>query len=88
MKGGQHIHIWRAESQPATCWRLPFDDKSPMMRNSPNKQLRCFTCGRLRYARNLIVHAYYDGTYYFCRAGTGCKRKEGPTKKERRSRKP
>lgn len=65
-------HIYRANAQPATRWRPPFDD-APTFRNSPRKQLRCFTCGRRRYARNLTVHAYCDGVYFFCRAG-GCKR--------------
>jgi len=60
------IHIYRAEAQPATRWRPAWED-APMIRNNPRKQLRCFTCGRRRYARNLTVHAYYDGVYFYCR---------------------
>jgi len=30
-------------------------------------------CDRRRIAANLIAHAYYDGTYFYCRRGTGCK---------------
>jgi hypothetical protein len=44
-----------------------------MMRRSPHALARCFTCRRRRRLRNLYIQAYYDATYYRCRAA--CRRK-------------
>ena len=72
-----NIHIWRAKTQPAT--RFVVDVSTPdqefryTQRYRRRKLLPCFKCKKMRWAAYLIAHVYYDGTYFFCRPGRGCK---------------
>ena len=67
------IHVYRASDQKATRYRETFGDKTFIVTNPPRRCFPCKKCKRMRYARNLVVHVYYDGTYYFCAPGKGCK---------------
>ena len=63
------IHIYRAVDQPATRFELDVsnEDEPIIIEYPPYKLLHCYSCGRLMAAKDLIAHAYYDGTYFFCR---------------------
>lgn len=69
------LHIYRADDQPATRFKIDVSDaiRPHWVQQRKRKQLPAFCCGKLRYAANLIVHVYYDGIYYFCKKGRGCK---------------
>ena len=68
------VHVFRAKDQPATRYVVDMGDGDRFtMRCRRRTQLPAFCCKQRRYAANLIAHAYYDGTYFFCRQGKGCK---------------
>src|SRR5437773_2141952 len=75
------IHVYCANDQPATRY---FVDMSTLENGviKPNgfwsrararHQLYARCCKRRRYAKNLVAHVYYDGTWFYCRKGKGCK---------------
>jgi hypothetical protein len=66
------IHIYTAEHQPATDFWDSNIDPPIHVRHDPRMQIECRSCGRIRYARNMVVQVYYDDIRYFCGAG-GCK---------------
>lgn len=70
------IHVYRATGQPATRFVLDIGFDKPhrlWTRNPPHRPLWCRKCRRRRWAANLIAHAYYDGTWFTCKPGKGCK---------------
>jgi hypothetical protein len=69
------IHIYRVKDQPATCYRVKLGTgvKDIWVRIKPRTLLPCVKCRKKRYARNMKVHVYYDGTYFFCKSGMDCK---------------
>jgi len=73
------IHVYRAKDQPATrfvVWLdMPKGRKKLIITNRRRKILFCSTCKQKRWAGNLTAHVYYDGTYYFCKPGKGCKQR-------------
>ena len=69
-----NIHIYRAKDQPATRYWVGFSETDGIwIRHKSRSRCRCFKCKKLRWAKNMIAHVYYDGVYYFCKAGKGCK---------------
>lgn len=70
------LHIYRARDQKATNF---VDDilgpphKPHRVRYPGNKLFWAQCCYKRRPAKNLIVHLYYDVTYFFCSIGKGCK---------------
>jgi hypothetical protein len=79
------IHIYRARDQPATRQVIELGDGRPwIFRLRPHQRVQCFTCRRLRLAKNAIAHVYYDGTYYFCRDREDCKRHKGRRRRRKR----
>jgi hypothetical protein len=72
-----NVHIFRAKDQPATRYSVTLDmPKGPetmwfVCRR--RKLFFCFKCKQRRWAGNLTAHVYYDGIYYFCKKGKGCK---------------
>lgn len=69
-----NVHVHRAEDQPATKYVIWLDENKVNVTNPRRRVFYCFRCSRPRIAANLIVHVYYDGIYYFCKPGKGCKR--------------
>ena len=68
-RGIMSIHLFGADMQPATDF---WDKIMPGVKNfhfkySPRHLFRCCKCRRLRWAKNLSVQVYYDGTRFFCR---------------------
>lgn len=62
-------HVFTTVDQPATKY-LDRNIEPPLKcTNNPRRQLRCYTCGRVRWAKNMIVHVYYDCTRFFCAEG-------------------
>lgn len=63
------VHIYRTHAQPAIRWTLDMGEGKPplVMTNGANRLLWCEACGRRRRARDMVAHAYYDHTSYFCR---------------------
>ena len=60
-------HIYTAETQPATQWRdLFYSEGDHLQQWHPRRQIRCHTCGRLRWASKLSVQVYYDLIRVFC----------------------
>jgi hypothetical protein len=69
------IHIFTANRQPATRYVVHVGDHRFTMRCRRRTQIRCFSCGRHRWAAYLTAQVYYDGVYFHCKAGHGCKAK-------------
>lgn len=68
------VHIYRAASQPATRFLVDFgDDLRHWFTYRKRSLVWCMCCKRKRWAANAVVQVYYDGNYYFCRKGHGCK---------------
>lgn len=75
------LHIYRAKDQPATrywvdlsTWKNGRITRNGFWVRCKRRALRyCHKCGKQRWAAYLTVHCYYDGTYYFCQKGKGCK---------------
>lgn len=64
------MHIFKSRDQKATSYKsngfkIIFKDR---------KLLWCNNCKIKRWAKNLLVHSYYDGDYFFCKKGKGCKK--------------
>lgn len=72
---GVSVHIYVAKDQPATRYAVDMGpgSKKIWIKSSPRARLWCFSCKKLRIAKNLIAHVYYDGTVFYCRRGKGCK---------------
>ncbi len=72
------VHVYRAKDQPATkhYYDLQIGDRVERFWTTLPDQACCFTrcCKRKRHAKNLVVHVYYDGMWFYCRPGTGCKK--------------
>lgn len=51
-----HIHIYRARDQPATRQVIGMlgDGKTWIFRLRPHQRVQCFTCRRLRLAKNVV----------------------------------
>jgi len=71
-QGLMTVHIYLAESQPATKWRDALGGWHKMKKRHLGF---CWNCKRRRWAQNLIIQAYYDVVYGFCVEGKGCKAK-------------
>ena len=68
------LHIYRASDQPATRHRVDLGDLGARWFTYPaHKRFWTHCCDQRRYAKNLIIHVYYDGSYFFCKTGKGCK---------------
>lgn len=77
------LHIFRARDQPATRYRVDlstFTKGGKLKRdgfwakNPGNRLLHAMCCKKWRPAKNLVAHSYYDGTWFYCCVGKGCKR--------------
>ena len=63
------VHVFTERDQAATDY-LDCNLEPPMrFTHSPRQRLWCWTCHRERWAKNMIVHVYYDSTRFFCREG-------------------
>ena len=63
------VHVYRARAQPATSYHT---DLGTLATNPAHRVFCCFKCRKNRYAKNLVVHAYYDGTRFYCSPEKGC----------------
>lgn len=68
-----NVHIYRAKSQPATRFKTDFGNFSMTTRYKRRTQLWANCCKKRRWATHLFAHVYYDGTWFYCRPGRGCK---------------
>ena len=74
-----HIHV--AMSQPATRYRVDLSTivagevkpRGFWCKNPGGRLLFAMCCKKRRPAKNLVAHSYYDGTWFYCRPGKGCK---------------
>jgi len=66
-------HIFRADTQPATRYRIDIGGWSLWLRNPRRRLIYAACCRRRRIARNLSVRAYYDDHRFTCVDGKGCK---------------
>ena len=72
------LHIFTVRKQPATRYHLdPLGDGGFWIRHAKRCQIRTVCCRKLRWAQNLFAQPYYDGTYYSCRPGCGCRKGRG-----------
>lgn len=78
------VHIYRERDQPATCWHDYHSGKRMTFRVPANRLLWCWHCNKRRPAKNLVVHAYYDCTMFFCAIGKGCRGKREIEAKRRK----
>lgn len=69
------LHVYRVKAQPATRYTIDLGVHGQhTFEIKPRAPIWTHCCKRRRYARNLVVHVYYDGNYFFCVPGHGCKR--------------
>jgi len=68
-----NVHLYRAPSQPAHRFVVDVGEGRHWFRYPKRSLVRCQNCHKLRWAQNCVVQVYYDGAYYFCRPGKGCK---------------
>lgn len=76
-----NLHVWRAKDQPATRFFIDlstFENGSVKSQgfwetHPGNRLLRTMCCKKRRPARNLVAHSYFDGTWFYCVKGKGCK---------------
>lgn len=70
------VHIYRAELQPATGYIDDCDGRHRIVFTcAQRRMLPAFCCRKRRWASHLQAAVYYDGTWFFCRPGMGCKRR-------------
>lgn len=68
------IHVYRAKGQPATRFHIEIDDgRRIWTRIKPRATVPCSCCRRRRWAANATASVHYDGTWFYCRPGKGCK---------------
>ena len=75
------LHIYQAEDQPATRYWVDLSTmKNGRVKRDgfwvrcKSRALRpCSKCCKKRWACNMIAHVYYDGAYFFCKRGKGCR---------------
>lgn len=66
------VHLYRALTQPAT--RFVVDLDGPHWITYPDrKRLPTDCCRRWRWAKYVVVQAYYDSIRRWCAPGHGCK---------------
>jgi hypothetical protein len=68
------VHLYTTKNQPATYYRFSWGSGFVTMLNPPRRLLRCQKCNKRRWAAHCVVQTYYDGTYYWCAPGHGCKK--------------
>lgn len=68
-----NLHVYKAATQPATRFRVHVGDRSFTVKHADRARLPCSRCRRRRWGVNLIARAYYDGTWFTCKPGKGCK---------------
>lgn len=67
-------HIHHATEQPATRFAIEAGGTRRTWIKFPARHpLWCRKCRRKRWAANLTAQVYYDGTYFSCKPGKGCK---------------
>lgn len=81
------IHIFTRNHQPATHYAVDFGNFTvipdlavrvylPDVRwygADPRDQIYTVCCRKRRWAKYLRIQVYYDGHYYSCQPGRGCK---------------
>lgn len=71
--GDTPIHVYAARMQPATAFKIDFEDGEHVCKNPPRRLFPCARCRRRRWACNMTVQVYYDGCYFWCRDVAACK---------------
>jgi len=67
------LQVYTAPTQPATHWTDTHCGKAVEMRLRPRKLIYTRCCHKRRIAKNCVVQSYYDGLYFWCAPGKGCK---------------
>lgn len=68
------LHVHRARDQPATRYLVGGIPEVIEVTHPDRRLLRTSCCKKRRIAANLTVQSYYDGDYFHCKPGTGCRR--------------
>jgi hypothetical protein len=68
------IHFYMASHQPAHRFFIYFEGTSRhWVKRSKRSLVSTKCCDVKRWAGNCWAQAYYDGVYFFCRKGHGCR---------------
>lgn len=67
------VHVYSATKQNATRYTVALLDHVFIVQNRRRCRIRCCRCKKLRWAAYLHVQVYYDGSYYSCKPGRGCR---------------
>jgi len=68
------VHLYRAPFRSALRYRVELGDgRGITIRNPRRRPIRTVCCRKRRIAANLNVQVYYDGCYFSCKPGTGCR---------------
>lgn len=79
-----NIHIYREPGQPMTDYRDPhLPENINRFKTPPYKLFYCHNCGRLRAAKDLNIHVYYDHSSVVCRERQFARSPEFPFAYER-----
>lgn len=69
------VHVYWREHQPATRFVVEAGEHRHTFQYRRRATAQASCCGKRRWLAYLTVQVYYDGHYYWCRDGRGCKAK-------------
>jgi hypothetical protein len=78
------LHIYTTHCQPATRYEDHNIDPPHTFTHPGNSLVWCHCCEKRRPAKNAVVQVYYDGMYFWCAPGKGCKHPDVIAAKARR----
>ena len=67
------LHIYQAKGQPAIHYIDYNTGMKCTVANPPKMLLPTACCRKKRRASNLTAHVYYDGIWFYCIEGKGCR---------------
>ena len=69
-----NLHVHTAPMQKATRYKVAILDRVLTIRAKPLALRWCFRCGKRHRAKNMVVQAFYDGSYFYCADKAKCKK--------------
>lgn len=63
------VHVFVERKQPATDYWCSHIEPPMRFQMDDRCRLRCYNCGRIRWAKNMLVQVYYDCTRFTCVEG-------------------
>lgn len=67
------VHIYSASPQRATKYIDNCSEHTFTFENGPMTSIPTACCYRWMWAKDCVAQVFYDGTYFYCADGKGCK---------------